>query len=111
LRPLISLSRRFRTRTPAGAPLIASSQPQPLLRTEFEFPLQLITRVLPMNEIAESATHTSLSAVKATARFAEIRNRGELAVDWACCIPARVEGVAGFLRAVFVFEACVDVAD
>ena len=64
-----------------------------------------------MNEIAESASHASLPAVKPAASFAEIRDGRKLAVDGSRGIPARVKRVAGFLRAVFVFEARVDVAD
>lgn len=64
-----------------------------------------------MDEIAEAAAHAAFAAVEAAARFAEIRDRGELAVDGAGGVPARVEGVAGLLGRVFVFEARVDVAD
>ncbi len=64
-----------------------------------------------MDEIAEAAAHAAFAAVEAAARFAEIRHGGELAVDGAGGVPARVEGVAGLLGRVFVFEARVDVAD
>jgi hypothetical protein len=64
-----------------------------------------------MNEITEPAAHTAFPAVQPTTRFAEIGHGGELAVDGPRGVPARVERVAGFLRRVFVFEACVDVAD
>lgn len=64
-----------------------------------------------MYEIAEPAPHAPLAAVEPAARFAEIGDGGKFAVDGAGGIPATVEGVAGFLRRVFVFEARVDVAD
>jgi len=64
-----------------------------------------------MDEIAEAASHATLAAIQPAARFAEIRDRRELAVDGPRRVPARVQRVAGFLRAVFVFESCVDVAD
>jgi hypothetical protein len=64
-----------------------------------------------MNEIAEAASHTSFSTVQPTAGFAEIGDGRELAVDGACCVPARVQRIAGLLRRVFIFEACVDVAN
>lgn len=64
-----------------------------------------------MYEIAEAAPHAPFAAVEPAARFAEVGDGGELAVDGARGVPARVEGVAGFLGGVFVFEACIDVAD
>ncbi len=64
-----------------------------------------------MNKIAESAPHTSFPTVEAATRFSEIGDGGELAVDGARGVPAAVEGVAGLLGRVFVFEARVDIAD
>lgn len=64
-----------------------------------------------MDEIAEPASNTSLSAIEPTTGLAEIGDGRELAVDGARGVPAGVEGVAGFLGRVLVFEACVDVAD
>jgi len=64
-----------------------------------------------MNEIAKSTSDTAFSAIQPTAGFAEIGDRRELAVDRACGVPAGVEGIAGFLRRVFILEARVDVAD
>ena len=64
-----------------------------------------------MDEIAESASHASFPAIEPAACFAEICDGRQLAVDGARGVPAGVKGVAGFLRRVFVFEACVDVAD
>ena len=55
--------------------------------------------------------HTPLAAVESTTRFAKIRHGGEFAVNGPRGVPAGVEGVGGGLRAVFVFEAGVDVAD
>lgn len=63
-----------------------------------------------MNEIAEPPSHAPLPAVQAATRFPEIGHGTQLAVDGSRGVPARVERVAGFLRRVFVFEACVDVA-
>ena len=85
--------------------------PQPLLRTQLQLPFQLRTRFLPMYKIAKATPDTAFSAVQTTARFAEIGHRGKFAVYGAGGVPAGVEGVAGGLRGVFVFEACVDVAD
>ena len=64
-----------------------------------------------MNEVAKPAPHTSLPAVQATARFSEIGDGGEFAVDGARSVPAAIEGVAGLLGRVFVFEAGVDVTN
>jgi hypothetical protein len=64
-----------------------------------------------MDEVAEAAAHAALAAVEAAAGFSEIGHGGQLAVDGAAGVPARVEGVAGFLRVFFVLEAHVDVAD
>ncbi len=64
-----------------------------------------------MDEIAESASDASLPTIEPAARFAKIGDGTELAVDGARSVPARVEGVAGLLSRVFVFEARVDVAN
>lgn len=64
-----------------------------------------------MDEVAEAAADAAFAAIEATARFSEIGHGGELAVDGAAGVPARVEGVARFLRVFFVLEAHVDVAD
>ena len=85
--------------------------PQPLLRPQLQFPLQLRTRLLAMDEIAEPAPHASFPAVEAATGFSEIGDGGQLAVDGARGVPAAVKGVAGLLGRVFVFEAGVDVAD
>ena len=63
-----------------------------------------------MNEIAETASNTSFSTVQSAACFAEIGDRRELAVDGARRVPAGVQGVAGFLRGVFVLESRVDIS-
>jgi hypothetical protein len=64
-----------------------------------------------MNEIAEPASNTTFPTIKSATCFAEIGDGRELAVDGARGVPAGIEGVAGFLRGVFVFEARIDVAD
>lgn len=107
----ISLPSRLRTRTPSHAPLIPSPLPQPLLRTELQLLIQLIARLLPMDEVAEAAPHAAFPAVEPAARFSEVRHGGEFAVYGAGGVPAGVEGVAGGLGGVLVFEAGVDVAD
>lgn len=64
-----------------------------------------------MDEVAEACAHAALARVEAAARLAEVRHGAQLAVDRARGVPARVQGVARFLRRVFVLEARVDVAD
>lgn len=64
-----------------------------------------------MDEIAKPAAHTTLPAVQATTRFAEIGDGAELAVDGPGRVPAAVERVAGRLRAILVFETGVYVAN
>jgi len=64
-----------------------------------------------MYEIAKPPPHASFPAIQPTTRFSKIRHGTEFAVDGPRGVPARVESVAGFLRRVFVFETCVDVAD
>lgn len=107
----ISLPRRFRTGASAHAALIAAAGAQPLLRAELELPFQLGARFLAMDEITETAADAAFAAVEAAAGFAEIGHGRELAVDGAGGVPPAVEGVAGGLGGVFVFEARVDVAD
>lgn len=107
----IPLLRRLRTRTPTHTPLIMPPLPQPLLHPQLQLPLQLRTRLLPMNEIAEPASYAAFTAIESTARLSEIGHRRQLAVDGAGGVPAGIEGVAGGLGRVFVFEARVHVAD
>lgn len=107
----IPLPRRLRTGASAHALLIVSSRPQPLLRPQLQLPLQFRTRLLPMYEIAEAASHTALSAVEPAACFSKIGHGRQFAVDGAGSVPAAVERVAGGLGRVFVLEARVDVAD
>jgi hypothetical protein len=64
-----------------------------------------------MNKIAEATSDTSFPTVQPTTGFTEVGNGRELAVDGACRVPAGVQRVAGFLRRVFVLEACIDVAN
>ena len=64
-----------------------------------------------MNKIAEATSDTSFTTIQPTTGFAEIGDRRELTVDGARCVPAGVKRIAGFLRRVFVLEACIDVAN
>lgn len=64
-----------------------------------------------MNKIAEATSNTALATIQSTACLAEIGDRGELAVDWPRRIPAGIQRITRFLRGVFVFESCVDVAN
>ena len=105
------LPRRLRTRTLRHAPLIPSPLPQPLLRTQLQLALQLITRLLPVNEITKPAPHTPLAAIQPTARLAKIRHGAQLAVYRPCRIPATIQRVARLLRRVLVLEARVDIPD
>lgn len=102
---------RLRRGTPARTPRIPSALLQPLPRRHIQLPLQLRTRFLSMNKVAEPATNTTLAAIQPATRFAEIGNGGKLAVYRAAGVPTRVEGVTGGLGVFFVFEAHVDVAD
>ena len=103
--------RRRRRRTPAHTPSIPTSLLQPLARAHVQLAIQLGTRFLAMDKVAEAAADTALAAVETTAGLAEIGDGREFAVDGAAGVPARVERVAGFLRVFFVLEAHVDVAD
>jgi len=64
-----------------------------------------------MNKITKPTSHTTFPTIQPTTSFAEIGDGRQLAVDGTSGVPAGVEGIAGFLRGIFVFEACVDVAD
>ena len=64
-----------------------------------------------MDEVAESPPDTALPAIQPTTRLSEICHWGQFAVDGPGGVPAGVEGVAGRLGGVFVFEARVDIAD
>lgn len=108
---LKALPRRLRTRAPTHAPIILAPGTKPLLRTELQFAVQLRTGFLAMDEVAEAAADAALAAVEAAAGLAEVCHGREFAVDGPRGVPARVQRVAGGLRGVFVFEACVDVAD
>lgn len=101
---------RLGTRTPRQASVVPAPHLQPLLRRQLQLPLQLRARLLPVDEIAKPAPHAPVPAVQPAAGLAEIRDRGQFGVDGPRRVPAAVELVAGGLRAVFVFEARVDVA-
>ena len=64
-----------------------------------------------MYKIAEPPPHTSFTAIKSTACFAEVGYGTEFTVNRSGGIPAAVEFIAGSLRRVFVFEAGVDIAN
>ncbi len=64
-----------------------------------------------MYEITKSASDASFPRIQPAAGFTEIGDGRELAVDGASGVPAGIEGVAGFLSRVFVFEARVDITD
>ena len=64
-----------------------------------------------MDKVAEAAADAAFATVQTTTGFAEIGHGREFAVDGTTSIPARVEGVAGFLRVFFVLESDVDIAD
>lgn len=105
------LPRRLRARAPTHALLVAAPHLEPLLRAQHQLPLELGTRVFPMDEVAEAAAHAPFPAVQAAAGLPKVRDGAELAVDGAAGVPAAVEGVAGGLGGVLVLEAGVDVAD
>lgn len=109
--PSIPLPRRLRTGTPTHTPVIPAPGPQPLLRAEFQLPFQFRTGFLAVDEIAKAAPDAALTTVEPTASFPEIGHGGQLAVDRAGRVPAGVEGVAGLLGGILVFEAGVDVPD
>lgn len=100
---------RFRAGTPTRTLLIPPPRPQPLLRPELQLPIQLRTRFLAMYEITKPAPDAPLAAIQPTARFPEIGDGRQLAVDGPRGVPARVQRVAGLLRRVFVLEARVDI--
>jgi hypothetical protein len=109
LEPLRTRCRRGRT--PAHASLVTTSLLEPLPCAHIEFAIQLGGRFLAVYEVAEAAADTAFAAVETTAGFAEIGDGRQFAVDGAAGVPARVEGVTGFLAVFFVLEAHIDVAD
>ena len=95
----------FRCRAPAHATLVLAPHSQPLLRTELQLPIQLRTRLLPVNKIAEASSYAALTAIESATSFSKIRDRAQLAVDRPRRIPSRVQ------RTILVFESCIYVAD
>jgi len=67
--------------------------------------------LFPVYEVAKATSNTALAAVEPTARFSEIGDWREFAIDGAAGVPTRVERVTSFLRVVFVLETGVDIAD
>jgi hypothetical protein len=106
-----SLPRRLGSRAPRHAALVAASSLQPLPRRHVEIAIQVRARHFPVDEVAETTSHTSFAAIEATASFAKIGDGGEFTVDGSAGVPAGVEVVASFLRVVFILEARVDIAD
>ena len=107
----VSRPLRFRTRASAHTLIILPSHPQPLLRAQLEFPIQLGTRLLLMNEVTKPSPHATLPTVQPTTSLSEIRHGTEFAVDRSRGIPSRIERVAGRLRRLFVLEPRIHVAD
>lgn len=97
--------------TPAHAPLVTAPLLEPLACAHVQVAVQLGRGLLAMDKVTEAAAHTALAAVEATAGFSEIRHGGELAIDGAAGVPARVERIARLLRVFLVLEAYIDVAD
>ena len=80
--------RRRRRRTPAHTPSIPASLLQPLARAHVQLAIQLGTRFLAMDEVAEAAADTALAAVEATAGLAEIGDGRQFAVVGSAGVPA-----------------------
>ena len=109
--PLEPLGLLDRCRTPTHTPGIPTPLLQPLACAHVELALQVAAGFLAVDEVAEPTADAALAAVETAAGFAEVGHGGEFAVDRAAGVPARVEGVACFLRVFFVFESDVDIAD
>jgi len=92
-------------------PRITTSNLEPLLCAEGQFPLHLGARLLAMDEVAEAGADAALAGIEAAAGLADVGDGAELAVDGAASVPARVERVRRLLRAVLVLEPRVHVAD
>jgi len=101
----------FGRRGAGDTPLVTAPLAEPLLCAELDFAVQLGAGLLAMNEVAEATTDTALATVQSAARFSEVGDGRQFAVDGSAGVPAAVEGVAGGLGAVFVLESGVDVAD
>ncbi len=110
-RTLSSLPRRLRRRTPTHTPLIASSFLQPLLRAQFQLPIQLRTRLFPMYKITESSSHAPLSTIEPTTCLPEIGDRTQLAIYRPRRIPPRIQRITCLLRILLVLEPCIHIAN
>lgn len=64
-----------------------------------------------MDEVAESAAHTSLATIESAASLAEVRHGTELGVDGPSCVPPAVQALACRLRRILVLESRIHVAD
>lgn len=60
---LISPPRRLRAGTATNTAGVPAALLQPFLRAQAQFTVELIARVLSVNEIAESTTHTAFSTI------------------------------------------------
>jgi len=108
---LVPGPRRLRACTPAHTALIATALTQPLLRSELQLSVQFWRRLLAVNEVAETAAHTSVAAVQPAACFPKVRDRAQLAVDRSTCVPSTVQALARRLCRILVLEPRVHVAN
>jgi len=107
----LPLPRTLRGRAPREASRIPPPKLQPLLHTQLQLPLQILTWFFPMDEVAESTPDTPFPRVQSTTSFSEIGNRTELAIYRSSRVPPRIERIACSLCGFFVLEPGVDVAD
>lgn len=96
---------------PRNTPLIATSHLQPLLHAQFQLALQVLARLLAVDEITEPAAHAPFARVESTARLTKIRHGTQLAVYRSRRIPPRIQRVARRLRIFFVFEARIHISN
>ena len=108
---LESGSCRLRACAPADTALVATALSQPLLRRKLQLSVQLRRRLLAVNEVAETAAHTSIAAVQPATCLPEVRNRAQLAIDRPSCVPPAVQALTRGLCRILVLEARVHVAD
>jgi hypothetical protein len=107
----IPLPRRLRARTPRYTPLIPAPLLQPLLCTQLQLPLQLITGLFPMDKITEAPSDTPLPTIQPATRLPKIRHGTQLTIDRPRRIPPTIQRIARRLRRVLVLEPRVHIAD